>query len=63
MLWTTWSALRRGDIHSGFLLLEFYNDSSITAQASLEYRSTWKGKEQVFEYGEWRTEAGIATEA
>lgn len=49
----TTDAAGRGDVKSGWLLIEFFEDGTMTANASVQYGPTWKGKEILFQYGEW----------
>ena len=49
----TTDAAQRGDIKSGWLLIEVFPDGSMTANASIQYSDSWRGKESTFSYGEW----------
>lgn len=49
----TTDAASRGDVKSGWLLIEVFSDGTMTANASIQYSDSWRGKETQFQYGEW----------
>lgn len=56
MLHTFAAALKRGDVQSGFVLIEV-TDGNATMAASVDFNDRWKGHRNEhgpdFEFGEW----------
>lgn len=49
----TTDAAQRGDVKSGFIVIEWKGDGETTAQVYLDYAPSWNGKSSHYEYGDW----------